>query len=315
MNFENNDALNELKNFNSRRLSEKLLLSDIEFEMWLQKLGLLWSERTCICGSAMSKRTLRINQSKSWRCKKKSCRREKGYYEGTVFEGTHLSLKEVFQLSYYWCRQTHTIKEVQFEMQRRNSNISKTTIVYWNNLFRETCTLYFSINPIAIGGVNSTVEIDETCISKRKYNRGRMIIAQQWFFGGVERGTENCFIVPVNQRNAQTLLPILQQYVLPGTTIVSDFWRAYINISNLPENYTHLCVNHQLHFVDPDSGAHTQTIEGTWMHFKRRHKEEMGTSRSHFASYVDQFIWRKKFSGPDCLFYLWKNIRILYLLN
>ena len=34
------------------------------------------------------------------------------------------------------------------------------------------------------------------------------------------------FLVPVEKRDAETLLPILQQYVLPGTTVVSDLWRA-----------------------------------------------------------------------------------------
>jgi len=68
--------------------------------------------------------------------------------------------------------------------------------------------------------------------------------------------------------------------------------------------YSHFVVNHSQNFVDLQTGAHTQTIEGTWSHFKARYKEERGTARSLFASYIYQYLWRKKFGGPDALFHL-----------
>jgi len=88
----------------------------------------------------------------------------------------------------------------------------------------------------------------------------------------------------VKRRDAATLLPIIQQFILPGTTIISDQWAAYGRINELPELYEHYTVNHSENFIDPETGAHTQTIEGTWSHFKRRHKEEFGTARSLLVS-------------------------------
>ena len=93
---------------------------------------------------------------------------------------------------------------------------------------------------------------------RRKYNRGRYRNAI-WVFGAIERGTNNCLLVPVPDRRAETLLLIIERHILPGTTIISDCWVAYNALSNTP-NYTHETVNHRYNFVSPDNPTvHTQT--------------------------------------------------------
>ena len=101
---------------------------------------------------------------------------------------------------------------------------------------------------------------------------------------------------------------------MPGSTIMSDCWRAYKGIEGLPEQYSHLTVNHSINFVDPDTGANTQMIEGTWSLFKSRHKEEHGTSRELFATYIAQFIWRRQFKEEDVMYHLWNQIKAQYPL-
>ena len=56
-------------------------------------------------------------------------------------------------------------------------------------------------------------------------------------------------MVPVDQGDTDTLLPIIQDYILPGTTMVS------LSISG---NLTHL--TESLNFVDPVKFAHTKTM-------------------------------------------------------
>ena len=89
------------------------------------------------------------------------------------------------------------------------------------------------------------------------YHRGRYVEGK-WIFGGICRETKACFLVPVERRDKDTLIPIIRAQILPGTCVMSDMWKAYDCLQD--EGYNHLTVNHSLNFVDPDTGAHTQRI-------------------------------------------------------
>ena len=107
----------------------------------------------------------------------------------------------------------------------------------------------------AIGGPGRVVEIDESLIVRRKYNRGRML-TQEWVFGGTECRTDgswNCFIEFVEDRTEHTLVEIIKKRIATGACIVSDGWAAYRGLDQLPEYYyTHKVVNHSQNLVDPE---------------------------------------------------------------
>ena len=60
----------------------------------------------------------------------------------------------------------------------------------------------------------------------------------------------------VPNRSAATLMPIIQNSILPGTTVMSDLWRAYGGINAM--GFNHFTVNHSVNFVDPVWSAHTK---------------------------------------------------------
>jgi transposase-like protein len=106
------------------------------------------------------------------------------------------------------------------------------------------------------------VQIDESKFGKRKYNRGHRVEGV-WVVGGVEKTRERkVFLATVPKRDADTLEMLIKAYVKPGSIITTDCWRGYNGLSGLEnQDYEHISVNHQLHYVDAD-GNNTNTIEG-----------------------------------------------------
>ncbi|GFT02996.1 putative transposase-like protein [Trichonephila clavipes] len=107
---------------------------------------------------------------------------------------------------------------------------------------------------VKLGGEGKIVEIDENLFGKMKYGKGKRVKGN-WVFGGVQRDSEKCFFRVVPNRTKVELLSVIPEWILPGTTIISDCWRVYKCLSD--EGYRHLTVNHSLTFKDPETSAHT----------------------------------------------------------
>lgn len=90
--------MEQLRSFNSRQLYKVLDLSDSDFIKWLQQLNLLNLTKKCECGGEMSYKWDSARQNPKWRCTKKICRKVKGFFSDTWFEGAHLTVKEVYSL-------------------------------------------------------------------------------------------------------------------------------------------------------------------------------------------------------------------------
>ena len=59
----------------------------------------------------------------------------------------------------------------------------------------------------------------------------------------------------VAQRDAATLLPIIQQHVHPGTTVWSDMWATYSHVQHIPPVAQHQTVSHSIEFVNSATGV------------------------------------------------------------
>lgn len=179
---------------------------------------------------------------------------------------------------------------------QRELDMWNQAVVDWNNYMREVCAWRMVQNAVVVVGPGTTVEIDESLFTRRKNNAGR-VLPQQWMFGGICRETKECFVVNVPDRSAATLMPLIHQWIRPGTTIISDSWRAYNGIQTA--GFAHQTVNHNYNFVDPATGAHTQTVERMWRSVKFRNKKQSGTTRDFMESYLAEYMWRSRLNGRD----------------
>jgi len=83
-------------------------------------------------------------------------------------------------------------------------------------------------------GPGKIVQIDESVMVRAKYHRGHQLRARQrWVFGVYDPEKKEGHIELVENREAATLIPIIQRVVVPGTTIWSDEWAAYRTLSQL----------------------------------------------------------------------------------
>ena len=145
-----------------------------------------------------------------------------------------MSLNLIFM--YFWSENLQTTAFLN-----KNLGWGKHTITEWKNFLRDLCVEIYPVNPQPIGGHGHVVEIDESKFGHRKYSRGRMLYGQ-WVFRGIDRDTKEMSMIPVQDRSAATLVPLIEKYILPGTTIHSDEWASYHSIPSATLH--HLTVNH-----------------------------------------------------------------------
>ncbi|VDL72205.1 unnamed protein product [Nippostrongylus brasiliensis] len=218
------------------------------------------------------------HMASKWRCFRRTCRdRPSGgitlvrIREGSFFDRTTLTEAKIFALSYFWLQDIGSVATKEYEL-----GISHGSVAYWEQRFRDVCCKFFRRNRPVLDGFGITVEVDETLVTKRRHNCGPWTRQHQWLFGGYERGSGNSFLFLVRRRDARTLLKLITKYIRPGTTIISDLWRAYNGMSSLPQGYLHLTVNHRMNFDDPNSGAHTKHRVPHWQKFKALAKRKYG---------------------------------------
>jgi hypothetical protein len=145
-----------------------------------------------------------------------------------------------------------------------------------------------------IGGEGKVMEIDESKFGKRMNHWGHYVKGQ-WVFGGVERGTGRTFLVAVHDRSAETLIRLIKQWILSGTTIISDCWAACSSLHE--EGYTHFTVNHSITFVAQTTGADTNTVESTWKHVKVLLSSY--NREADCAYFLAEYMFRQKCKAED----------------
>ena len=136
------------------------------------------------------------------------------------------------------------------------------------------------------------MEIDESKFRKHKYYRGHKVDGQLFFGGREKYNKSKIFMVPVNKRDAKTLLPIITKWIAMGSIIHSNCWKAYNELAKM--GYQHVTVNHSKQFLNPETAAQTVLkVIGGMLNFPCPHMEFIRDSMQH--------IWQNSYGCENIM--------------
>ena len=99
--------------------------------------------------------------------------------KGSFLENHKVSSRDFVLLLYLWSH------EVSVTTASELVGVCDQTSVQWYSYFRDICSHHLLAYPIQIGGPDVIVQIDESVMTRRKYNQGRFI-PERWVFGGID---------------------------------------------------------------------------------------------------------------------------------
>src|ERR1043165_1953807 len=109
------------------------------------------------------------------------CRQDIHVRKGTWLEGSKVSFSQIVLFFYYWSKELTSIRFCEEEFE-----FCKEAVIDWNMYLHEVCADTLLNNPVITGGLNRTVEIDESLFTRGTSNEGRLM-PHQWVFGGICR--------------------------------------------------------------------------------------------------------------------------------
>lgn len=260
----------------------KYLISEESAIRYLVSEGIIKEQKKCY----KCKKTMQLcYDRKLYRCFRKSCSNQTALFKHTFFATSKIKINDLLWLSYLYLNKLPTSGLICA------LGLGSEAVCGWTSYIRQLLGDTINFEQVKIGGLDIIVEIDETKLGKRKYNRGHRVDGV-WVVGGVERTDQKkIFLQEVENRNYETILQIFKIFILPGSVVHTDGWAPYVRVCK-ELNLIHKTVNHKYHFKNPYDGTHTNTIEGTNNGLKHLIKPR-NRSKKNINDWLYYFIWRR----------------------
>ena len=251
-----------------------------------------WNDTpTCYqCGSVNeSHYKLKTNGEFKGMYKCRDCKQRFTATLGTMFEGSHISLRKWFIAMYIFSSHKKGISSHQLA-----KDLGITQKSAWFMVSRMRHAFGITVDK----KLDGVIQADETFIGGKNKNRhadkkvqesqGRSVKDKTPVLGMIQTGGQvRTAVVPNTQ--AKTIKPVIENMVNDGSIIVTDEWHAYKGLAN---NYAHVVVNHKEN--EYVRGAfHTNGIENFWSLLKRGiYGIYHQVSPKHLHRYCDEFAFR-----------------------
>jgi transposase-like protein len=242
-------------------------------------------------------------KKKLYICRNYKCQKSKSPFAGTIFSKMKLPVNIQLHVLYEFLKKTPSIS-ISSSLE-----IDKNTISKYSKIFRKYLKGKQLLNKKnKIGGRNSIVELDETKIGKRKYNRGHRVEGV-WVIGGIERSklknkieneNKKLFMLPIEKRDSESIENIVLKHVKKGTTVYTDLWKGYNNLTKL--GFKHGTVNHSKYFKDPITKVHINNIESLWNAVKHSIPIR-NRNKKYILLHLKEYEWRRRYREYN----IWKQ--------
>lgn len=272
-----------INEINNRFKTQEDCIAYIEAKRWSN--GIV----TCpYCQSAkVSKHASKDREISRHQCS--SCKKTFSALVGTIYQGTHIPLKQWFLLISLMMNAKKSLSACQ---AARDLGIRRTTV--WKMMHKIRTSLKQDTDPLC-----GIIEVDETYTCKKededddentpKPNKRGRGCNKQAIVGMIERDGK-VKAVKQDKLNFESLKKLLFASInIEKSVLFTDEYRAY---KPFKKHLPHFTVNHSIkQFV---SGAvHTNTIESFWATLKRGIKGQFHhISVKYLNKYLDEFCYR-----------------------
>ncbi len=202
----------------------------------------------------------------------------------------NLNLSELMELIYFW---SAGLKQTLIQHE---CGFSWHTMANWFSFCWEICETYLWRKSVS----QSEDRVLSARSTRASLGRGSTTadteLKATGFLAAMRSLTNSrIFMFVVKNQTRDELLPLIK-WIKPGLIIHSDWWKLYDTPGQ--ESYTHLKVNHNIQFTNPETGANTNHSENEWRHAKQA-QPSYATFHADVQSYLAQHLWRRKFSNQD----------------
>ena len=205
---------------------------------------------------------------------------------GTPFDRTRTSLRDWFFVMFLFCASRNGVAAKEVE---RQLGVTYKTAWRMCHQIREYMGSLDGTDPL--GGIGATVEIDEAILGGSVKGKGNGYMGNKTIVVGMlERGGDLTTRI-VTRRTKVAMHALIQESVLPGTTINTDEMGGYKDIDQ--KGYRHVKVNHNRGQYATAAGAGVNALEGFWSQLQRSiNGTHIHVSGKHLSKYLGEFEYR-----------------------